>query len=188
MAVSRGNYMPKNTVAVVDNVVPTENYSNISIAWLDYISKKNNIKIQHALEKGENVINNKLKVDCFCEFTNTVYEFQGFFWHGCPDNINNKNQSDIGTLYNKTQDKNKKIRAAGYNLIEIWECKLKNDNNFQKYYKTEWNREVVEALNPRDVFYGGRTNATKLLYKLKEAECGKYVDFCSLYPTCTVQF
>ena len=30
---------------------------------------------------------------------------------------------------------------------------------------------------------GGRTNATKLLYKLKENECGRYVDFCSLYPT-----
>ena len=63
------------------------------------------------------------------------------------------------------------------------ECKLKNDEGFQKYYKKEWNREVVAPLNPRDAFYGGRTNATKLLYKFKKGECGKYVDFCSLYPT-----
>ena len=194
MAIYRGNYMSKNTIAVVDNVVQTENHSVVSIAWLDYISKKNNIKIQHALEGGEKVIkciNNKLKVDGFCESTNTVYEFHGCFWHGCPDCykpdvINNKNQSDMGTLYNKTQDKNNKITAVGYNLIEMWECKLKKDKSFQKYYKNDWNREVVGPLNPRDAFYGGRTNATKLLYKFKEGECGKYVDFCSLYPT--VQF
>ena len=191
MAIYRGNYMPKNTIAVVDNVVQTENHSAVSIAWLDFISKKNNIKIQHALDGGEKVINNKIKVDGFCESTNTVYEFQGCFWHGCPDCykpevINNKNQCDMGTLYNKTQDKNNKITTAGYNLIEMWECKLKMDKAFQKYYKNDWKREVVEPLNPRDAFYGGRTNATKLLYKFKEGECGKYVDFCSLYPT--VQF
>ena len=194
MAIYRGNYMSKNTIAVVDNVVQTENHSVVSIAWLDYISKKNNIKIQHALEGGEKVIkciNNKLKVDGFCESTNTVYEFHGCFWHGCPDCykpdvINNRNQSDMGTLYNKTQDKNNKITTVGYNLIEMWECKLKKDKSFQKYYKNDWNREVVGPLNPRDAFYGGRTNATKLLYKFKEGECGKYVDFCSLYPT--VQF
>ena len=188
MAIYRGNYMPKNTIAVADNVVQTENHSAVSIAWLDYISKKNKIRIQHALEGGEKVINNELKVDGFCEFTNTVYEFQGCFWHGCPDCykpevINNKNQCDMGTLYNKTQAKNNKITSAGYNLIEMWECKLKNDKDFQKYYKNDWNREVVEPLNPRDGFYGGRTNATKLMYKFKEGECGRYVDFCSLYPT-----
>ena len=194
MAIYRGNYMPKNTIAVADNVVQTENHSAVSIAWLDYISKKNKIKIQHALEGGEKVIkciNNKLKVHGFCESTNTVYEFQGCFWHGCPDCykpdvINNKNQCDMGTLYNKTQDKNNKITTAGYNLIEMWECKLKNDKCFQKYYKNDWNREVVGPLNPRDAFFGGRTNASKLLYRFKEGECGKYVDFCSLYPS--VQF
>ena len=188
MAIYRGNYMPKNIIAVVDNVIQTESHSEVSIAWLDYISKKNKIRIQHALEGGEKAINKILKVDGFCENTNTVYEFQGCFWHGCPDCykpevINNKNQCDMGTLYNKTQDKNNKITTAGYNLIEMWECKLKNDKCFQKYYKNDWNREVVGPLNPRDAFFGGRTNATKLLYKFNEGECGRYVDFCSLYPT-----
>ena len=79
----------------------------------------------------------------------------------------------MGTLYNKTQAKNNKITSAGYNLIEMWECKLKMDKAFQKYYKNDWDREVVGPLNPRDAFYGGRTNATKLMYKFKEGECGK---------------
>ncbi|GBN19398.1 hypothetical protein AVEN_97334-1 [Araneus ventricosus] len=38
--------------------------------------------------------------------------------------------------------------------------------------------EIVELMNPRDAFYGGRTNATKLFY---EGEA-KYIDLTSLYP------
>ena len=35
----------------------------------------------------------------------------------------------------------------------------------------------------RGSFFGGRTNATSLLYNFKEGEVGKYVDITSLYPT-----
>ena len=36
----------------------------------------------------------------------------------------------------------------------------------------------------RKAYHGGRTNATQLLYNFNENECGgRYVDFCSLYPT-----
>ena len=59
---------------------------------------------------------------------------------------------------------------------------LAKDKDFQKF-KKGWTREIIEPLNPRDAFYGGRTNATKLLYEFKEDECGRYVDFCSLYPS-----
>ena len=45
------------------------------------------------------------------------------------------------------------------------------------------NKEIVESLNPRDAFYGGQTNATKLLNDFKENECDRYVDFCLFYPT-----
>ena len=47
-------------------------------------------------------------------------------------------------------------------------------------------KEMLKPLNPRDAFFGGRTNVTKLTYDFKEGEKGKYVDFVSLYPT--VQF
>ena len=35
----------------------------------------------------------------------------------------------------------------------------------------------------RQAFFGGRTNATKLIYNFKEGEEGKYSDITSLYPT-----
>ena len=43
-----------------------------------------------------------------------------------------------------------------------------------KFLDVEWYRRA---------FFGGRTNATKLIYNFKEGEEGKYSDITSLYPT-----
>ena len=127
------------------------------------------------------------KVDGFCEETNTVYEFYGCFWHGCPkcyrpNIINSKNQKDMGTLNDQTIEKRETIKNAGYNHVSTYECQLAKNKDFRKFTKN-FTQEIVEPLSPRDAFYGGRTNATKLLYNFKDNECGRYVDFCSLYPT-----
>ena len=158
--------------------------------WLNYISKTKNLNIQHALNGGEKklTIDGKTyKVDGFCKEANTVYEFYGCFWHGCqncykPNIINSKNQMDMGTLNDQTIEKRENIKSAGYNHVSIYECQLNKNKEFQQFAKN-FEQEIVEPLNPRDAFYGGRTNATKLLYSFKENECGRYVDFCSLYPT-----
>ena len=39
-----------------------------------------------------------------------------------------------------------------------------------------------EPLKPREAFYGGRTNTTKLFWECKNGEQINYVDFYSLYP------
>ncbi|XP_067660627.1 uncharacterized protein [Haliotis asinina] len=41
---------------------------------------------------------------------------------------------------------------------------------------------VMLSLDPRDAFFGGRTNATKLYYQAKEEEDIIYMNVCSLYP------
>ena len=189
MTIYRCNYMPNNEIAVVKDVTRGETYSKISIGWLDWLSKRDGVNIKHALNGGEETFPFG-KVDGFCEESKTVYEFQGCFWHGCEkcfsnDMINTKNQMDMLTLRKRTQAKNDKIRNAGYKLVEEYECELKENNEFKKFFKT-WDRECVEPLNPRDAFFGGRTNVTKLTYDFKECEKGRYVDFVSLYPT--VQF
>ena len=127
------------------------------------------------------------KVDGFCKETNTVYEFYGCFWHGCPNCykpniINSKSQRDMGTLNDQTIGKRDTIKNAGYNHVSTYECQLTKNKDFQKFAKN-FTQEIVEPLNPRHAFYGGWTNAMKLLYNFKENECGRYVDFCSLYPT-----
>ena len=91
-----------------------------------------------------------------------VYKFYSCFWHGCTNCytsniINNKNQKDMGTL-----KKIEIIKQAGFKHVSIYECQLKNNKDFQKFVKND-NKEIVDPLNPRDAFYGGRTNSTKLL-------------------------
>ena len=66
--------------------------------------------------------------------------------------------------------------------VSTYECQLAKNKDFQKFAK-DFTQEVLEQINPRHAFYGGRTKATKLLYNFKENESGCYVDFCSLYPT-----
>ena len=151
---------------------------------------QNGFNIQHALNGGEKKLtigDKTYTVEGFCEETNTVYEFYGCFWHGClkcykPNVANTKNQKGMGTLKDLTVEKCDAIENAGYNHISTYECQLNRNKYFQKFTKN-FNQEIIEQINLRDAFYGGRTNATKLLYNFKENECGRYVDFCSLYPT-----
>lgn len=48
----------------------------------------------------------------------------------------------------------------------------------------ELEKDTVSPLNPRDSFYGGRTNCVKLYYEADETreEKLRYFDVCSLYP------
>ena len=106
--------------------------------------------------------NKTYKVDGFC----------GCFWHGCPkcyrsNIINSKNQKDMGTLNDQTIEKRDTIKNSGYNHVSTYECQLGKNKDFRKFAKN-FTQEIVEPLNPRDAFYGGRTNATKLLYNFKD--------------------
>ena len=98
-------------------------YSKKAISWLNSISNT----IQHAENGGEFKIPNIGKVDGIDHETNTVYEYYGCFWHGCPkcfksDYMNPINYKTASELYNKTIERSLAIRNAGYNLIEMWEC------------------------------------------------------------------
>jgi hypothetical protein len=105
-------------------------YSKKQILWLNYISKTNNIKIQHALNDGEYKID-KYKADGYCKETNTVYEFFGDFYHGNPHRYDKNKFNPIckktmGELYEQTIQRNKHIISKGYNLITIWESEWDN--------------------------------------------------------------
>ncbi|XP_046382273.1 uncharacterized protein LOC124153218 [Ischnura elegans] len=77
--------------------------------------------------------------------------------------------------------------AGGYKLIEKWECEFKRElerdialSNFVRLHPAR----KEKPLDPRDAFYGGRTNALRLYHKARENEGEqiKYLDICSLYP------
>jgi len=108
------------------NKCSNHSYSKKAINWLNFISKFNDLNIQHAENIGEYIINNtKFKADGYCEETNTIYEFHGTIYHGdprwCNPNDFNYLGKNYGELYQKTLEREQQIKNLGYNLIVIWE-------------------------------------------------------------------
>lgn len=106
-------------------------YSKSQIKWLTEIENKEGIYIQHFCKEGEYKIPDIGKVDGYCKETNTIYEFNGSFWHGDPrkydrNDINPKSKKTYGELYDKTLEKEQKIRDIGYNLVVMWEIDYLN--------------------------------------------------------------
>lgn len=68
--------------------------------------------------------------------------------------------------------------------LKIWLCEfeqqLANDPAMMSYIDTI---ETIDPLEPRDAFFGGRTNAIILDYKAADDEKILYADYVSLYPT-----
>lgn len=96
-------------------------------AWLSYMTvpdTKENRQVSIWIKQK------RYKVDGFIPETNTIYEYNGDFWHGNPviyksSDINKQNKKTFGELYEETQTKRKSILDAGYKLIEIWESDWK---------------------------------------------------------------
>ena len=87
----------------------------------------------------------------------------------------------------KTGQRRQELQDQGYQVIEMWEHEHDRRWNTDKEFRQKAESyDVVEIkpLNPRDCLYGGRTNATRLLYDVGESkrEQIKYIDVCSLYP------
>ena len=74
-------------------------------------------------------------------------------------------------LYEDTAKKVCDLEKQGFEVIQMWECellkKLKNDEEMNHYFEEY---EIVDPLQPRDAFYGGRTNAAKLLHECQGDE------------------
>jgi len=64
--------------------------------------------------------------DGFNPITNTVYEFNGDYWHGNPNKFdpnafNDSARQTFGELHAKTLLKKKRLQELGYNVVSIWE-------------------------------------------------------------------
>ena len=147
--------------------------------------------LQHVGNAGEyHILGTKYTIDGFHYKTNTVYEFHGCFWHGCPKCYPIRSEPHLRLcgrtmqdVYEKTQAKIATILEKGYNVIEMWECKwskLKQTNpDVQTYVDS---LQFVEPLNLRNAFCGGRTNAIKLYHRMTPDQKIHYIDYTSLYP------
>ena len=100
--------------------------------WMDYLAKKDSISIKHRLNnENKEVRIGPYPVDGFCEATNTVYEFQGCYFHGdvceLTQHCNEKWKERQPKLQERTKQKIEYLKNLGYNVIEMKECDYKKD-------------------------------------------------------------
>ena len=166
-----------------------DQYSKVSIQWLEWMAHVSNIEIQHALNIGEKFLpGTRYKLHGYCEETNTAYEYHGCVFHGCPKCFSDNREDTYHPLtkqslkYALTLKKKAYIKQLGMNYVCIWDHefqKLKNQNSELKQFIKQL--DFMERLDPRESFFGGRTNASQLYYKTSEHEEIRCVDFTSLY-------
>ena len=167
------------------------NHSHVALEWLTWCDQQQPQNIQHAGKAGEyRIPGTKFHVDGFDVTTNTVYEFQGCFTHGCPRCYPNRHEKHVRhhdrtmqDVYETTQQKINALKTQGYHVVEMWECewaRLKDTSPDIRTFLA--NLQFIEPLNPRDAFCGGRTNVIKLYHHVTPSQKIHYIDVTSLYP------
>lgn len=115
---------PFYSPAVQENIAKrnSNGKSKEETAWLDSLGISLEFRQYHIRSiTGKNYI-----VDGFDPESNTVYEWNGSFWHGNPDYFLAETAHPViksttfGELYEKTIKKQEDILNSGYNLIVEW--------------------------------------------------------------------
>ena len=96
---------------------------------------------------------------------------------GCPEcykdreTVNPVNGKTMEQLFEDTRVKVEYLEKQGFEVKQKWECELvkemEHDEDMKRYFEEY---ELVDPLQPRDAFYGGRTNAAKLLHECQGDE------------------
>ena len=174
--------------------------SNVAVKWLSYISEKEDLYIQHVRNGGEKRFSNYSLdgyceetltayefQGCFWhgkDFGNVTYANYGkninivfFSFLGCPecykdrDIVNPISQKTMEQLYKDTVRKVNYLKKRGLEVEQKWECELakemEEDEEMKQFFEQY---EIIDPLQPRDAFYGGRTNATKLFHECQGNE------------------
>ena len=88
----------------------------------------------------------------------------------------------MNELYVITKKRERALIRKTYNYNAIWECQFKDMiKNVQGLKEFVDNLELEDRLDPRESFFGGRTNAAKLYHKTGDNEKVLYSDVTSLY-------
>ena len=141
------------------------------------------------------------KVDGYDPETQTVYQYHGCFFHGCPRCFQQDRQRvyfpmgrSMEDLYDKTMDRTNELRDARYRVVEkwghVWDAEREQHVPFPS-----WINDQFPTLS-RQVLYGGRTNAIRLyaacrgegsrqetLGSVPPVDRIRYIDVVSLYPS-----
>ena len=192
-AVYNANHMPLGSIGRVPPAgYISSRYSNEACEWLEHLKWFCGVTdMRHAGNSTEGekkaVGPRQYSFDGFSQETNTVYDYYGCFWHGCQKCFPNgkvlrnpDTQKLLTVSYQETMKREDDIRGLGHNLVSIWACEWRQ----RKKSNLELEQELeslgwVSPLNPREGFFGGRTECFKLCDSVSSMG---YEDVTSLYP------
>ena len=127
-------------------------YGLMSYQWLCFMQQKEGNFIQSRYNIGERYVSKyNFKVDGFCQETNTIYKFDGCFWHGCD--VCNANRNADGSLQEThpiknisfsqirkaTQETKRAFTEEGFRVVSIRECewlRMKKQSEIVSFLKT----------------------------------------------------
>jgi len=208
--------LKKEKIAIINNSkYMKEKESLKAIMCFEYLNHKSNYKIQHAGNGPQKRIKVKsgkeYKVDGYIESTDTVYEFDGCYWHGCEKcytsyKVNKVSNKSMIELRKATEARQNEIRECVKSLIVIKECEWDKKVNkyvceclevhsdlcvenkkeileYKKWERTFDKKRIIGKLSPRKAFFGGRTEGFNLYHECSDDEKILYFDYTSLYPT-----
>ena len=174
------------------------NQSWVALQWLAFQQSLTQHTIRHVRNGGEEKVNTGRReefVDGLIKTTTpqTVFEFLGCLWHGCPKCYPQQRWRTYGAnpdrsleeLHEATQAKLQRLHAAGFHVVVQWECQWQNQIDSSPTLQSFLSSLTsTPPLQPRDAFFGGRTGAVALHHKA-DVDLGEkifYVDVTSLYP------
>lgn len=181
MATVRHKFLNRNHIGYFrtsKDIHPAE-----SIRYFEWIMHSENRRLRHARNhpQGEKWIAGE-RVDGYDENDGCIFEFNGCYWHSCPKCFPKSNR----VYYERQLAKEEKLRTKGYIVRSMWECEWRvlrsgspRCTQFLESHDQFWD----SPLNPRDAFFGGRTNASILYKKCAPGERIDYDDVCSMYPS-----
>lgn len=171
-----------------------ENQSKVAMEWLQFESERRGIAI-HTVATGREVKRGRYKLDGYYHDGREewAFEFQGCFYHGHPECQKYNRQADIGGVrgdtlharYQRTLDKVEFLERSGMRVVQKWQCEWDRQNQEDpevRAFMAQLPSSPVPPLDPREAFFGGRTNNCKKHYQVRDGEQIRYIDICSLYP------
>ncbi|XP_055339248.1 uncharacterized protein LOC129588868 isoform X2 [Paramacrobiotus metropolitanus] len=185
----RTNILKANQIGLIppQGYHSNRNQSAKALKWLQWMELEENCPIQTRASGAEFKIGQYF-VDGYSASTGKVFEFHGCWDHGCPectapDTFHPFRNLPMSKIYEETIQRDARIRSMGHELCVIWEHEFDSLVKQEPFFAAFIEEITVrQPINPRDAFYGGRTNATKLFHSVKDDEKIRYFDVCSEYP------
>ena len=197
----RRHWMRPRTLAVepLHGWHPQIRQSRAALEWLYHLERilppptDGEPCLRHSRNGGEvlfRIGEHRYHADGYDPRTGFVYEFYGCFYHGCPECFPQRHQRhaklDGATpheLYTRTVQRAEHIRQGGHVMVEKWECEWdaqkREDPELRLWAET---LDLVTPLDPREAFFGGRTEAVRAHCQAQPDQHIFYDDFTSLYP------